>query len=207
MAKNRKTLKELQSLTVADIQKLTKKELQAYKKVARDEVARGVKRMSEWEYKPPAWYQLEHATGESMKISFKGKQTLQQQKKELAKAIHFLQDPTHLNPGWKAFKKKNIKALNKEIPKQRDEQGKYKGKFSDADFDRLYFAFDKAKQINKNVGLLKYEVMASAIDVVKNQKMSIDEIAAKMATDFEDIYKENEEAYQDSKSTRSQRMK
>ena len=199
----RRTLQELLSV---DINKLTKAELQGYKKVARDEVLRGVKRWAKSESKPPAWYRLEAETGGTMKISFKGKNTLQQLKKELAKAIHFLQDPTHLAKGWKKFKKKNIKALNKEIKQQRTAGGLFKTKFTDKDFDRLYKAYNKAKQINKNVGLYKYEVMETALDIIKDESKSIEEIALAMAESLDSIYEEKEKEKQEAEQTASERM-
>lgn len=200
----RRTLKELLEV---DISKLTQKEIQGYKKVARDEVLRGVKRWEGSKYKSPAWYRLEHETGRTMKISFYRGMTLNEQKNELAKAIHFLSDPTHLKKGWDDFKKRNIQALNKEIGQQRDERGRFKQKFTEEDFDRLYKAFDKAKQINPNVVLDKYKVMESVLDRVKDSFISIDALALMMAENYEEIYKEAEREKQESEKTRSKKIK
>lgn len=199
----RRTLQELLNV---DVNKLTLKEIQGYKKVARDEVLRGVKRWKDSEYKPPAWYSLEAKTGGKMKISFKNAKDLNKMKHQIAIAQSFLRDPTHLAKGWEEFKRKNIKILNKEIKQQRDKTGKYKQKFTEKDFDRLYKAFDKAAQIDKNVKLDKYKVMESALDVVKDESKSIDQIAKIMAENYKAIYEENEAEYQASKNNRSERM-
>ena len=196
----RRTLEELLSV---DIRKLTKAELQGYKKVARDEVARNVKRWEGREYKSPAYYALKKATGDTLKISFKGKDTLQQQKKELAKAIHFLSDQSRTVKGWNEIKKENITKINEHFAKDKKEV------FNTVNYDRLYEAYNKAKQIDRNIESqeFKYAVMESLIDRITDETIDVDQVALEMAEEAKKIYKQREKERKRNDRNRSKRYK
>ena len=190
----RRTLQELLSV---DINKLTKSELQGYKKVARDELARTLKRWEGREYKSPAYYAFEKATGGTNKISFRGKQTLQQQKKELQKAITFLSDKTRTVAGWEEEKKSNLNKVNAHF--------KERSGFDTVDFDRLYSAYQKAREIDKNLESqeFRYAVWESMIDRLKDETVDIDQLAVEMAERIQDVYEEKEKEHQRNQRNRS----
>ena len=196
----RRTLQELLSV---DLNKLTKAELQGYKKVARDEVARTLKRWEGREYKSPAYYAFEKLTGGTNKISFRGKTTLQQQKKELAKAIRFLSDPTVSVEGWKAEKQRNLSLINAHFNKETAEE------FTTVDYDRLYEAYNKAKQIDKNIEAqeFRYAVFEALIDKIKDESIDIEQIALEMAEKTKEIYEQNEQTHRANEASRSARYK
>ncbi len=196
----RRTLEELLSV---DINKLTKAELQGYKKVARDEVARNVKRWEGREHKSPAYYALKKATGGTLKISFKGKDTLQQQKKELAKAIHFLSDQSRTVKGWNEIKKKNVAKINAHFSKDKKEV------FDAVNYDRLYEAYNKAKQIDKNIESqeFKYAVMESLIDRITDENIDVDQVALEMAEEAKKIYKQREKERKRNDRNRSKKYR
>lgn len=208
----RRTLKELLRVNV---NKLTEKSIQGYKKVARDEAARMRKAWEGREYASPAYYGFMAATGQTGKISFKRGMTLNEQKKELAKAIRFLKDPTRTVKGWEKVKKSNLKKLNKEIKKaikgRKDPKtGKQlKVEFTTQDYDRLFTAYNKAKEINPAVGQkqFKYIVLAEVADKIKDETIDIDEIAVEIANSIQQVYEENEKAHQRAEQNRSGRFK
>ena len=184
----RRTLQELLS---ADISKLTKAELQGYKKVARDEVARTLKRWEGREYKSPAYYEFDRATGGTNKISFRRDMTLQEQKKELAKAVHFLSNETRTVEGWNAVKKRNIDKINEGLGKDETEDG-----LTITNYDRLYAAYDKARELDPNIEAqeFRYRVFDRVADLLEDDTKSIDEIAIEMVRAREDIYLADQEA-------------
>ena len=192
----RRTLEELLSV---DIAKLTKAELQGYKKVARDEVARLARKWEKEDYKPPAYYGLEKATGGTKKISFKGKDTLQQQKKELAKAINILKDPTRTKTGFETEKQRNINIVNEQIKKKVHKgRGNKRDTFDEMDFDRLYKAYEKAKELDKNImnAEYKYSVFEAMVTSIEDENKSIDELAIEMQNLLEDAIKDKEIQHQ-----------
>ena len=69
--------------------------------------------------------------------------TLQQQKKELQKAITFLSDKTRTVAGWEEEKQANLNKVNAHF--------KEGAGFDTVDFDRLYSAYQKAREIDKNI--------------------------------------------------------
>lgn len=184
----RRTLQELLSV---DLNKLTKAELQGYKKVARDEVARTLKRWEGREYKSPAYYQFDKATGGTNKISFSRDMTLQQQKHELKKAIRFLSNESRTVEGWNEVKKQNIKKINEGLGITKPEEG-----FDISNYDRLYEAYDKAKEIDPNIESqqYRYRVFDRVADLLEDETKSADEIALEMAEARKKIYIEDEEA-------------
>lgn len=183
----RRTLQELLSV---DLNKLTKAELQGYKKTARDEVARTLKRWEGREYKSPAYYQFDKATGGTNKISFSRDMTLQQQKHELKKAIQFLSDESRTVEGWNRIKKRNVDLINEGLGKK-DTEG-----FDITNYDRLYEAYDKAKELDPNIESqqYRYRVFDRVADLLEDETKSADEIALKMAEAREKIYLEDQEA-------------
>ena len=192
----RRTLEELLSV---DISKLTKAELQGYKKVARDEVARIVRRWEKEDYKPPAYYGIDKPTGGSYKISFKGKDTLQQQKKELAKAVHILKDPTRTKTGFETEKQRNIQIVNEQIRKKVHKgRGNKRDTFDEVDFDRLYKVYEKAKELDKNIMNVeyKYSVFEAMVSSIKDEDKSIDALALEMQNLLEDAIKDKEIQHQ-----------
>ena len=184
----RRTLQELLSV---DLNKLTKAELQGYKKVARDEVARTLKRWEGREYKSPAYYQFDKATGGTNKISFSRDMTLQQQKHELKKAIRFLSDESRTVEGWNRIKQRNVDLINEGLGKKDSEEG-----FDVSNYDRLYEAYDKAKEIDSNIESqqYRYRVFDRVADLLEDGTKSADEIALEMVKAREKIYLEDEEA-------------
>ncbi len=184
----RRTLEELLSV---DLNKLTKAELQGYKKVARDEVARTLKRWEGREYKSPAYYQFDKATGGANKISFSRDMTLQQQKHELKKAIRFLSDESRTVEGWNRIKQRNVDLINEGLGKKDSEEW-----FDVSNYDRLYEAYDKAKEIDSNIESqqYRYRVFDRVADLLEDETKSADEIALEMVEAREKIYLEDEEA-------------
>lgn len=183
----RRTLQELLSV---NLNKLTKTELQGYKKVARDEVARTLKRWEGREYKSPAYYEFDRATGGTNKISFRRDMTLQEQKKELAKAINFLSNESRTVEGWNRIKKRNVDLINEGLGKKESEG------FDITNYDRLYEAYDKAKEIDPNIESqqYRYRVFDRVADLLEDDTKSADEIALEMVKAREKIYLEDEEA-------------
>lgn len=184
----RRTLKELLEV---DISKLTKAEIQGYKKVARDEVARTLKRWEGREYKSPAYYQFDKATGGTNKISFRRDMTLQEQKKELAKAIHFLSDETRTVEGWNEVKQRNLDKINSGLGKAETSEG-----LTINNYDRLYEAYNKAKEIDPNIEAqeFRYRVFERVADLLDDKTKNVDEIALEMANARQEIYLEDQEA-------------
>lgn len=199
----RRTLKELLK---ADINKLDAVTIQGYKKVARDEVARAIKKWEGKEYKSPAYYRFMEQTGGKGKISFSGKQTLNQQKAELARAINFLSNPSRTIRGWEKIKKSNLKKLNKALNKMNKTRGKKY--FTMNDYDRLFSAYRKAKEMNPAVGFkeFRYLVMQTLSEKVKDESISIDELAIKMADELTEVYEQKEAAHQRAEENRSERF-
>lgn len=195
----RRTLEELLSV---DINKLTKAELQGYKKVARDEVARTLKRWEGREYKSPAYYAFEKLTGGTNKISFKGK-GFQAQKKELRKSIQFLSDPTVSVKGWKAEKERNITLINAHFKEDTQQV------FNTIDYDRLYSIYQKAKELDSNIENkeYRYAVFETLIDKIKDEKLDIDAVAVDMAEQLKKIYEKKEKEHQRNQRNRSRTYK
>lgn len=207
----RRTLKELLKVNV---NRLTEKSIQGYKKVARDEVNRMRKA---WEGRPfasPAYYGLMAATGNTGKISFKRGMTLNEQKKELQKAITFLKDPTRTVKGWEKVKKSNLKKLNKAIKKaikgKKDpETGKQlKVEFKLGDYDKLFTAYRKAKEIDSAVGYkqFRYLVLAEIADKISDEGIDVDQLAVDIANSVQSVYEEKEAAHQRAEQNRSARF-
>ena len=193
----RRTLEELLSV---DIAKLTKAELQGYKKVARDEIARMVRKWEKEKYKPPAYYGLDKTTGGTKKISFKGKDTLQQQKKELAKAVNILKDPTRTKTGFEKEKQLNISVVNEQIKKKVHKgRGDKRDTFDEVDFDRLYEVYEKAKELDKNIMNVeyKYTVFEAMVTSIEDENKSIDQLALEMQNILEDAIKQKEIQHQE----------
>lgn len=183
--------KTFRGLLRANINKMTEKSITTWTRIAREMVRKTVARWEKREYKSPAYYELSRQTGGTMKISFKGK-TLQQKKAELAKAIHFLKDDTRTVAGWEKVKKRNVKALNKKFREEGSDT-----RLTPEDYDRLYSAYNKAKQIDKNIETMeyKYKVMDMLVQEIQdpaNAAKSVDELAVEMAEKFREIYEENE---------------
>lgn len=160
--------KTLQDLYNVDISKLNSKTIRDYFKVARENVRKSVKQWEKREYKSPAYYALAKQT-DGAKVSFAGK-SLKQQKQMLAQARRFLNDESRTVKGWEKIKEDNIEVLNK----------KYNIDLTPEEYDRFYSAYEKAKQLNKNVERMeyKYNLMETLLDEMRdNPTMSKDELA------------------------------
>lgn len=197
MAKaKRRTLQELLDV---NINRLTRDSIKEYTKVAAETVNRTAKRWESREFKSPAFYGLEKSGGA---ISFKGKDTLQQMKKELARAINFLNDPTRTVKGWNTEKERQVEKINIQIEKSGGSGG-----MTAADYDRFYTAFVKAAELNPDIETedYKYNIMDALIEEIhadEAEGLSADELALKMDEKFWELYEErqgrvNRESFED----------
>lgn len=164
-----------------DISKLTQETIKEYKRTAQRLVNEQYKRWERLDDKSPAARGLEKSGG---KISFRGKD-LNQQKKELARAVRFLEDKTRTFSGWEEEKQRQTNIINEQIEKSGGENT-----LTTDDFGRFYAAFDKAKEINPDIALAsyKYNVMDALIEELKDETMSIDELAIAMSNTFQGMY-------------------
>ena len=87
---------------------------------------------------------------------------------------------------------------------------KTKGKkyFTVNDYDRLFSAYRKAKEMNPAVGFkeFRYLVMQTLSEKIKDESISIDELAIQMADELTEVYEQKEAAHQRAEENRSERF-
>lgn len=188
MAK-KKINRTLYDLLHVDVNKLTNANISEYYKAARENIRKTVNRWEKRQYKSPAYYAFERATGGKLKPDFRGAKTLQEKKKELAKAIRFLKDPTRTIAGWEEEKQEQIKTLyNKTgILLNLDE------------YDLFYTAFDKGKELDPRIAHMdyKYDIMQYLTELIRSDVvLSVDEIAVKLHEKMDELYNNKEYQHQ-----------
>lgn len=212
-AKKAKTKKDLMSVDISSLDSVT---INQYKRVARELVRQTVKRWEKEDYKSPAYYALMQSTGGKGKILFSGKQTLNQQKKELAKAVRFLSDPSVSRKGWKQIKQQNIESLY-------DASGIA---LEVKDYDIFFKTYEKLKELNSAASgdEYRYEIMARMeaalndengletedgpiLNREDDEKAYIDQLAIQMDKELKNMIHEKEAEHKRNLTTRSQRIK
>lgn len=188
MAK-KKITRTLYDLLHVDISSLTTETISQYFKAARENVRKSIARWEKREYKSPAYYAFYRATGGTLKLNFR-KKTLNEKKKELAKAITFLRDPTRTIKGWEAEKIKNIATLKKK-----------KGiELTPEEYDFFYSTYEKARELDPNVGNseLKYHIFEYLLEEMRaDPTQSKDELAVKVVSNIEKFYEEIEKEHRE----------
>lgn len=124
-------------------------------------------------------------------ISAKGKSTVGQQRKELARGLRFLQSKTRTIAGWETQKEINTASLNRHLASVgKDHQ------LTVEDYDRFYAAYEKAKEINPNIASLemKYDIMERLAEEVTDYSKSPEELAAELAAEVSEIYEAKQAA-------------
>lgn len=191
------TIKELMNL---DISRLTNKTIQAIGHYAQVQVNKQVRRWETEEYKSPAYYALKKAGGENgIFISFKGK-TLNQKKKELARAIQFLGDRTRTKAGWKEVKR-DVSA---------DIKQKYDLTIAPENMDSVWTAYEKAKELNGTVGMTdyKYNVVEALNELVTDQpSRDLDELAVFITSNIDEKVKDREKEVETERKSISSNFK
>lgn len=191
------TIKELMNL---DISRLTSKTIQAIGHYAQVQVNKQVRRWETEEYKSPAYYALKKAGGEDgIYISFKGK-TLNQKKKELARAIQFLGDRTRTKAGWKKVKRE-VSA---------DVKTEHGLTIAPENMDAVWTAYEKAKELNGTVGMsdYKYNVVQALNEMVSaDPNMETDELAVFITSDIEKRVKDREKELEQERKNISSNFK
>lgn len=184
MAKKKKSKAPgIEALKNVSIRTLTMAAIKPFAAAARELANKAFKKWEQKEYKPPAYYGMKKSGG---LISFKGKKTLNQQKKELARAIRFLTDPTRTVKGWEKEKKSQTGIINAKV-KEAERENELKTE----DFDRFYEAFDKAVELEPSIATerYKYLVVDALIEELDDKTKSVDELAVAMKEKFPEIYK------------------
>lgn len=187
MAKKNRTLQELLNV---DINKLTNKTISEYFKAARENVRKTVNRWKGREYKSGAYYSYEAKTGGKVKPDFRGAKTLQEKKKELAKAVQFLSDPTRTVKGWEKEKRANIAALSR----------KSGINLTPDEYDHFFKAYERAKKLDSNIANLeyKYDIFEYLIEEMRaDNQQSTEELAVKMQQKIKEIYENKESQHQE----------
>lgn len=193
MAKKRKN-KGVKDLLNVDLSTLSSETIKDYFKVARDTIRKALKTWEGKEYQSPAYHALRKSTKGDMMPSFKGK-TLNQQKKELAKAVRFVSDETRTVAGWEKQKKINTKALNKKLGLT-----DLRSMLTPDEYDKFWTAYNLAKEVNPNIDNMeyKYDVMDTLVhEVVADKNKTAEELAIKMAESFQEIYEGKEQQHQE----------
>lgn len=212
-AKKAKTKKDLMNVDISSLDSVT---INQYKRVARELVRQTVKRWEKEDYKSPAYYALMQRTGGKGKILFSGKQTLNQQKKELAKAVRFLSDPSVSRKGWNQIKQQNIESLY-------DASGIA---LEVKDYDIFFKTYEKLKELNSAASgdEYRYEIMArmeaalndengletedgTILNREDDEKAYIDLLAIQMDKELKNMIHEKEAEHRRNLTTRSQRIK
>ena len=191
------TIKDLMNL---DISRLTNKTIQAIGHYAQVQVNKQVRRWETEEYKSPAYYALKKAGGKNgIYISYKDK-TLNQKKKELARAIQFLSDPTRTKSGWKKVKQE-VSA---------DIKQKYDLTIAPENMDSVWTAYEKAKELNGTVGMTdyKYNVVEALNELVTDQpSRDLDELAVFITSNIDEKVKDREKEVETERKSISSNFK
>ncbi len=124
------------------------------------------------------------------KFTFKPDQDLNKQKKELARAINFLQDRTSTKAGWNETKSDVIDDVKLKTGVQ----------ISPENFDDVFKAFEKLKQLDKNAGTkeLKYQLWRLLDTELEDKDESPEELALRLHNSentLSELIKQNEEAF------------
>lgn len=186
----------IKDLINLDISKLTSQSIKDIGHYAQVQVNKQARRWSDQEFKSPAYYALQKSGGA---ISFKGK-SLNEKKKELARAIRFLADPTRTQAGWKREKQRITKSIEKD----------FNVSVSPEQFDSVWTSYEKAKELNSAVGLMdyKYNVINTLNEILsENTEQDLDELAVKISDDLENLIKEREETIEAERQTISGNFK
>lgn len=179
------SLKSIQNLK---IENLTAATIKPVFKEAQNLVNKQARRWTGKEYKSPAFYALDKSGG---LISSRGKRTLNQMKKELARAQRFLNDPSRTVAGWNKIKADNTKRLNQTLERRGSDK-----RLTVDDYDRFYTAYDKAKEIDPNIELYeyKYNVFDTLLTEITDTHKSAEELAVEITDQFAEIYRTKQES-------------
>lgn len=169
-----------------DIGSLTQEQLNKVAGFAQSQANRSLRSWIPKEHRSPSARQALKYTGGGL-FNIKEAGTLNQQKKELARAIAYLQNPTSTQKGWRSTKYAIIREINKNMPPGAK-------KLTYAKFDDMFDAYEKAKELNKNISdrEYKYNVIDTLLDEVEDENKDIDEIAVETAENFADIIEKRE---------------
>lgn len=178
---------KLEDIINVKIEKLNAESIKEVARSAQNLANKAYRRWEEKEFRSPAYYGMKKSGG---LISFRGKEDLKEQKKELARAVRFLTDRSRTVAGWNEIKKENTEIVNDKVFKQSGEN-----QLSPDDYDRFYTAFEKAAEINPNIETenYKYNVMDALLEELDNYAKDVDELAVDLADQFPQIYEDTKD--------------